>query len=251
MDIGPAFTRHRLFPVFSEKLYSLSLRTCATMCRRIVFPAIFASLAAHAEQLWLTQGVSARATDTVRLSFYNTVYMEHGEVFANEEAPTFRWTFATNWSVGCGITFYQSHREKEDGHHYWDFSSRPSENVALEWTGKCGNWTFFDSNRIYMYFRKGERDWVVYRNIFTVTAPAIPSAPWKPRPYLTQQIYFTGREGYGGLDRFSQFRTTAGLRLRPFECLTLSAYWQYRDIESKNGDWNQVRIVGLSATLLF
>lgn len=90
-----------------------------------------------------------------------------------------------------------------------------------------------------------------YRNIFTVTAPAIPSAPWKPRPYLTQQIYFTGREGYGGLDRFSQFRTTAGLRLRPFECLALSAYWQYRDIESRSGDWTQRRIVGMSATLLF
>ena len=213
--------------------------------------AIFISLTAYAEQIWLTQAVSAHATESFRVSFYNTVYMKHGEVFANEESPAFRWVFATNWSVGCGMTFSQSHRENEDGHYYWDFSSRPSENVALEWTGKCGNWNFFDSNRIYMYFRRGERDWVVYRNIFTATAPAIPSAPWKSRPYLTQQVYFTGREGYDGFDRFSQFRTTAGLRLRPLDHLLLSAYWQYRDIEAKNGDWSQVRVAGLSATVLF
>ena len=135
--------------------------------------------------------------------------------------------------------------------HHWALGPRPSENVALEWTGACGGWNFFDSNRIYMYFRKNERDWVVYRNIFTVTAPAIPGAPCKPRPYLTQQIYFTGREGYDGLDRFCQFRTTAGLRLRPFDCLFLAAYWQYRDIERKTGDWYQVRVAGLSATVLF
>ena len=213
--------------------------------------AALSSFSAYAEQIWLSQGVSAHATDSLRVSFYNTVYMEHGEVFANEESPAFRWLFATNWSVGCGITFSQSHRENEDGHYYWDFSSRPSENIALEWTGKCGGWNFFDSNRIYMYFRKGEHDWVVYRNIFSVTAPAIPGAPWKSRPYLTQQVYFTGREGYDGLDRFSQFRTTAGLRMRPLEWLSLAAYWQYRDIESKTGDWNQVRVAGVSATLLF
>ena len=54
-----------------------------------------------------------------------------------------------------------------------------------------------------------------------------------------------------GLDRFSQFRTTAGLRLRPFDSLILAAYWQYRDIERKTGDWYQARVAGLSATLLF
>ena len=214
---------------FQNNLFTQALCACCA--------AIFISLTARAEQIWLTQGVSAHATESFRVSFYNTVYMEHGEVFANEESPAFRWMFATNWSIGCGMTLSQSHRENEDGHYYWDFSSRPSENVALEWTGKYGDWNFFDSNRIYMYFRKGERDWVVYRNIFTATAPAIPSAPWKSRPYLTQQVYFTGREGYDGLDRFSQFRTTAGLRLRPLGCLSLAAYWQYRDIERKTGDW--------------
>jgi hypothetical protein len=221
--------------------------------------AIFISLPAHAEQLWLTQGALFHATDTLRLSLYNTIYMEHGEQFSNEVSPGFRWLFATNWSVGAGITFAQNRKSCEevtdDGetiiHHHWAMGPRPSENIALEWTGKCGGWNFFDSNRIYMYFRKGEHDWVVYRNIFTVTAPAIPSVPWKSRPYLTQQIYFTGREGYGGLDRFSQFRTTAGLRMRPLEWLSLAAYWQYRDIERKTGEWYQSRVAGLSATLLF
>lgn len=212
---------------------------------------LFALLPAHAEQVWLTQGVSAHATESLKFSLYNTVYMEHGEQFSNEESPSFRWSFATNWSVGAGMSFSQNRREMEGGRHRWDCSNRPSENIALEWTGKCGGWSFFDSNRVYMYFRKGERDWAVYRNIFTVTAPALSDASCNPRPYLTQQIYFTGREGYDGFDRFSQFRTTAGLRLRPLKYLSLAAYWQYRDIESKTGDWTQVRIVGLSALVLF
>lgn len=213
--------------------------------------ALLVALPAHAEKLWLTQGVSARATESLRCSFFNTLYIEHDGPYYNEESASFRWTFATNWSVGAGITFAQSHLEKEDGHDYWDFSKRPSKNIALDWTGKCGGWNFFDSNRVYTYFRKGERDWLVYRNLFTITAPAIPGAPWKSRPYLTQQAYFTGRESYNGLDRFSQFHTTVGLRLRPLECLSLAAYWQYRDIERKTGDWYQVRVAGLSATLLF
>ncbi len=211
----------------------------------------FPAFRLRAEQVWLTQGVSAHATDSLQASFFNTIYMEHGEPFYNEVSTSVRWTFATNWSVGCGMTFPQSRQEDEDGRHHWDLSNRPSENVALDWTKRYGSWNFFDSNRVYLYFRKDERDWAVYRNIFTITAPAIPGAPWNSRPYLTQQVYFTGRRGYDGLDRFSQFRTTAGLRLRPLEFLSLSAYWQYRDIESKNGNWNQVRIVGLSATLLF
>ena len=221
--------------------------------------AVLATLPLHAEQVWLTQGALFHATDSLRLSLYNTVYMEHGEQFSNEISPGFRWTFATNWSAGAGMTFAQNRRSREevtdDGeiivHHHWAMGPRPSENIALDWSRGIGGWNFFDSNRIYMYFRKNERDWVVYRNIFTVTAPAIPGAPCKPRPYLTQQIYFTGREGYDGLDRFCQFRTTAGLRLRPFDCLFLAAYWQYRDIERKTGDWYQVRVAGLSATVLF
>ena len=221
--------------------------------------AIFVSLPVRAEQLWLTQGALVKATDSLRLSLYNTIYMEHGEQFSNEVSPGFRWSFATNWSAGAGMTFAQNRRSREEVtdngetivHHHWAMGPRPSENFALEWTGKYGDWNFFDSNRIYMYFRKEERDWVVYRNIFSVTAPAIPHAPSNPRPYLTQYIYFTGRDGYDGLDRFYQFRTSAGLRLRPLERLSLSAYWQYRDIERKTGDWYQVRVVGLSATLLF
>ena len=220
---------------------------------------ILFSFPARAEQLWLTQGALVKATDSLRLSLYNTIYMEHGEQFSNEVSPGFRWAFATNWSVGAGMTFAQNRRSREevtdDGetviHHHWAMGPRPSENIALEWTGRYGGWNFFDSNRIYMYFRKEERDWVVYRNIFSVTAPAIPNAPCNPRPYLTQHIYFTGRDGYDGLDRFSQFRTTAGLRLRPFDCLILAAYWQYRDIERKTGEWYQARVAGLSATLLF
>ena len=221
--------------------------------------ATFVSLPAFAEQIWLTQGALFHATDTLRLSLYNTIYLEHGEQFYNEVSPAFRWAFAPNWSAGAGMTFPQSRRTSEvvtdDGetviHHHWAMGPRPSENVALEWTGKYGGWNFFDANSIYMYFRKDERDWIVYRNLFTVTAPAIPAVPCKPRPYLTQYVYFTGRDGYDGLDRFYQFRTTAGLRLRPLEILSLSAYWQYRDIERKTGDWYQVRAVGLSATLLF
>ena len=225
------------------------------MNKRIIFAAIFAvalsAFTVRAEQVWLTQGVSAQATDTLRTSFSNTHYMEHGDPFYNEISSSIRWSFATNWSAGCGMTFSQSRRKEEDGRHHWDFSNRPSEHVSLGWSGKCGSWNFIDSNRVYLYFRKDERDWAVYRNIFTLTAPAIPHTPWKLRPYLTQQVYFTGRRGYDGLDRFSQFRTTAGLRMRPLDSLSLSAYWQYRDIESKTGDWNQVRIVGLSATVLF
>ncbi len=213
--------------------------------------ALLAALPARAEKVWLTQGVSARATESFRCSFFNTLYLQHDGAYYNEDSSSFRWTFATNWAVGAGITFAQSHRENEDGHRYWDVSNRPSENIAFDWTGKYGDWNFFDSNRVYTYFRKGERDWLVYRNLFTVTAPAIPDAPWKSRPYLTQQAYFTGRESYNGLDRFSQFHTTLGLRLRPLECLSLAAYWQYRDIERKTGDWYQVRVVGLSATVLF
>ena len=49
--------------------------------------------------------VSYGQTDTLRLSLYNTIYLEHGEQFYNEVSPAFRWTFATNWSVGAGMTF--------------------------------------------------------------------------------------------------------------------------------------------------
>lgn len=213
--------------------------------------ALFISLPACAEQLWLTQGVSAHATESLRLSFFNTVYLEHGKQFSNEESLSFRLALTTNWSAGAGMSLSQNRRTREDGRHHWDCSNRPSENIVVDWAGRRGDWNFFDSHGVTLYFRKGERDWGIYRNIFTVTAPAIPRAPCNPRPYLTQHIYFTGRDGYDGLDRFYQFRTTAGLRLRPLDHLSLAAYWQYRDIQSRTGDRNQDYIAGLSATVLF
>jgi hypothetical protein len=135
--------------------------------------------------------------------------------------------------------------------HHWDWSGRPTEYLALDWRGKAGDWRLFDSNRVYMYFREARRDWATYRNIATVTAPALPALPWEPRPYLTQQIYFTDKDGYDGLDRFSQFRWAPGLRLKPVECLFVSLYWQYRDIETKPGVWKSSRVAGLSASLVF
>ena len=63
--------------------------------------ALFISLPACAEQLWLTQGVSAHATESLRLSFFNTVYLEHGKQFSNEESLSFRLALTTNWSAGA------------------------------------------------------------------------------------------------------------------------------------------------------
>ena len=222
-----------------------------------------AAAAAKGEQLWLSQGASVHATDALRFTLSNTMYTEHGEHFANEIAPSFRFRFSPNWSAGGGMTFAQNRVEREvpvDGagedaapivRHHWDWSGRPSEHVALDWSAKAGGWSVLDSNRVYLYFREGERDWAVYRNIFTVTAPPLPGIPWTPRPYFTQQLYFSGRHCYAGLDRFSQFRTIVGLRARPLDHLQLSGYWQFRDIENTSRHWNQVRIVGFSANLLF
>ena len=213
--------------------------------------AVLASLQASAEQLWLGQGVSVRATESLRLGFHNTIYVVHGKHCYNEEVPSIRWSFASNWTAVAGMTFAQALTQNEGGRHHWIIADRATEHFALDWHVQCGGWYFNDSNCIYTYFREGERDWPVYRNVATVTAPKIPLMPCSPRPYLSQQVYLTGRERYSGLDRFSQFHTTIGMGMRPFDCLYLAAYWQCRNIESQTEDWTQVRVAGLSATLLF
>lgn len=242
---------------------------CST---RLLAPVMLALAApCAAEQIWLSQGVSAQATDSLRFTFSNTAYIEHREHFSNEEAGSFRWTFAEHWAAGAGASISQDHVETgtanleeapsddEDdssaipsgGHRRWDCSGRPTEHVALDWFHEVGGWHFLNSNRLYFYFREGERDWAVYRNIATVTAPAIPNIPWSPRLYLTQFIYVTDRDGYSGLDRINQFRWVAGLRVLPCEHFALTAYWQFRDIETSPDEWIRIRIVGLSANLLF
>ena len=227
--------------------------------RFLALAAALAAFCARGEQLWLSQSVSLPATEALRLSFSNTVYMEHGEHFANEEAAGFRHALAPGWSAGGGITFGQDRVERiteesgdgEKRRKRWVWSKRPSENLALDWCGTYGGWTVFDGQRFDLYFRRGERDWPLYRNIGSVTAPPVPGLPWNPRPYVTQQIYFTAREGYAGLDRFCQFRWGAGVRTAPLENLAVSVYWQYRDIEDKTGEWVSYRVAGVSAALAF
>lgn len=238
---------------------------------RSLLVALVLALPCAAEQLWLTQGVGVQTSDAVRFAFSNTVYVEHGHAFSDEEAGSFRWAFAEHWAVGGGASVSQNRVEtrgadpeesasggedgsfgtESGGHRHWDCGGRPTEHLALDWSREAGGWNFLDSNRLYFHFRPGERDWIVYRNIATVTAPPVPDIPWKPRPYLTQFVYVTDRDGYGGADRFSEFRWVAGLSARPAEHLSLAAYWQYRDIESPPGDWTSIRIAGLSAQLLF
>ena len=213
---------------------------------RIALCAWACAVAAPAEQVWLGRSISVQATESLKLSLSNTTYIEHEKHFANEEAASFRWTFAPGWSAGAGITFGQDRIE-----HHWVWSNRPTEHVAVDWRGDFGGWSLFDSNRFDLKFRKGERDWVVYRQIATVTAPVVPHIPWTPRPYLSQQIYVSSRECFSGLDRFSQFRWSVGVRLTPTEPLHVSAYWQYRDIEQPEGNWTSFRIAGLSAALVF
>ena len=253
---------------FKIPLFVSAVKTIAAV-------AAMASISLHAEQVWLSQGVSAPATDALRVGFSNTLYTEHGEHFANEEAVTLRYRVAERWQVGCGITFSQDRIETGgrpampdeeargdeadsplddiDGpvRHRWKFSKRPTEHAVLVWDGGLGDWDFSMTHRLDFYFREGTRDWIVYRNISSATAPALPRLPWTPRPYVAQQIYFTGRDNYSGWERFSQFRWFAGLRLRPCDRLSLSAYWQYRDIETAPGDWSQFRVAGLSANLSF
>ena len=213
--------------------------------------AVLALLQASAEQLWLGQGVSVRATESLRLGLHNTIYIVHGKHCYNEEVPSIRWAFSSNWTAVAGMTFAQTLAQTEGGRQHWIVADRATEHFSLDWHGRCGGWHFNDANCIYMYFREGERDWPVYRNVATVTAPKIPLMPCNPRPYLSQQVYLTGREKYSGLDRFSQFNTTVGMGMRPFECLNIAAYWQYRNRELQDGDWMQTRVAGLSATLLF
>lgn len=227
-----------------------------------------AAAAARAEQAWFSQIVSAEAAPKLRVTLSNTVYTEHGEHFANEEGANFRYSFAPGWSAGAGVCYGQDRvlrgadadgadapadaKTGPDGaRHHWVFHHRPTEHVSVDWRGSFGGWDLADANRFDLYFRKGERDWPLYRNIASLFAPAVQSLPWEPRPYLTQQIYFTGREGLSGPDRFCQFRWGAGLRVRPAENLFVSAYWQYRDIESDDGRWNSFRVAGLSTSLTF
>lgn len=201
---------------------------------------------AFAEQLWLSQSASFHPVDSLRLNFSNTTYCEHGKHFANEEAVSFRQTVSEHWSAGAGITWGQDKIEK-----HWERSDRPTEHVSFDWLHDFGDWTVFDAQRFDLMFREGERNWVIYRNIGTLFAPTIPNIPWSPRPYLTQQIYFSTRECFTGFDRFSQYRAGPGVRLNPANHFFLSTYWQYRDIELPDGEWVQFRIIGISAALAF
>ena len=251
-----------------------SRATSAQLFVAAVAALVASASATRAEQVWFTQGVSVSAAERLRLNFSNTCYTEHGEHFANEEAANFRWRFADGWSIGPGVTFSQDHvvkgkpplsnaddeenggegeveEEAGGGRHHWRFSKRPTENLAVVWLGSSGGWDFSVTSRFDFYFREGMRDWIQYRNIAGVTAPAVAGIPWSPRPYIAQQVYFTGRDGYSGWERFSQFRWFAGLRLRPSETLFLSAAWQYRQIETAPDDWLSVRVVGISANLVF
>lgn len=197
-----------------------------------------------AEQAWFGQAVAVRPAEGLRLNFSNTTYTEHEKHFANEEAASFRQTLTEGWSAGAGITWGQ---DKIDG--TWHGSGRPTEHVSFDWTGAFGGWTVFDAQRFDLKFREGERDWVVYRNIGSVTAPPLPDLPWSPRPYATEQFYVSSRECYAGHDRFCQLRLGGGVRLHPDERLSLSVYWQYRDIERPDGSWDQFRVAGISALL--
>lgn len=252
------FRRHVTSPPAS------TARSAVLRVRAVVFATAFAFAClaapiAGAEQVWLGQSVSLPATENVRLTFSNTTYTEHGDHFANEEAASFRWRFAPNWSAGAGITFGQDRVDRvaeadgdaDGGGKRWVWSSRPTEHVSLDWSGTYGGWTFFNAQHLDLYFRKDERDWPLYRNIGSLTAPPVPGLPWRPRPYLTEQIYFSGRECFTGFDRFNQVRLGAGVRLHPCENLMLSAYWQYRDIEQLDGAWEQFRVAGISAALVF
>lgn len=229
--------------------------------RLITILAVAVAIVATAaeEQVWLSQGVTVLVTDSARFTLSNTMYLEHGEYFCDEEAFSARWKLSERWAVGGGASYSQDRVERVRGEppddvyirHHWDWSGRPTEHLALDWSYPVGDWIFMDSHRIYMYFREDERDWAVYRNIATVTAPPVPHLPWSPRPYFTQFIYFSGRDCYDGHDRFSQFRSVIGMSVTPLEHLSLSAYWQYRDIETPSCDWVQFRIVGFYAKLVF
>lgn len=215
------------------------------ICAAALFAAAHFSLPLFGEQLWLGQSVSVPAAENLRLTFSNTIYTEHEKHFANEEAVSFRYSFSQCWSAGGGITWGQDKVEK-----HWVESGRPTEHVSLDWLGCYGDWAFFNAQRFDLYFREGERDWLLYRNIGSVTAPPVVRIPWTPRPYLTQQIYFSGRECFTGTDRFNQFRWGCGVRLNPCDGFYLSLYWQYRDIERSDGEWDQFRVAGISAALV-
>lgn len=252
----------------------MTFRTPTALFVAAVAALVASASAARGGQVWFTQGVSVPAAERLRLNFSNTCYTEHGEHFANEEAANFRWSFDGNWSAGLGVTFSQDHvvkgepasagaddennggedeyDEKTDGgRHRWRFSKRPTENLAVVWRGSAGEWDFSVTSRFDFYFREGMRDWVQYRNIAGITAPAVTEKAWTPRPYAMQQVYFTGRDDYSGWGRFCQFRWFAGLRLRPSDTHSLSAAWQIRRIETLPDEWHSIRVVGLSANLIF
>ncbi len=202
--------------------------------------------AALAEQVWYGQSAAVQATDALRLLFSNTTYTEHGDHFANEEAVSFRHRVSEHWLVGAGITWGQNKIGKT-----WHHADRPTEHVSFDGIWTLGGWTVFDAQHFNLYFREGERDWVLYRNIGSLTAPPVPEVPWMPRPYLSEQIYLASRECFTGFDRFCQLRLGGGVRLQPAENLTMFVYWQYRDIERPDGEWKQFRIAGMSLALAF
>ena len=206
-----------------------------------------------ANQVWLTQGVSACASDSLRLGFYNSLYTEHARHNANEDGGWLNWKFSGNWSLGAGITHLQyKYEDEESGLRHWKLSSRPYERASLNWrASSAGGFDFLDSNVVEFFFRKDTPDWMVYKNLFTVTAPAVPGVPWKPRPYGTQCIYVSGEDKFDGMEHFSQFHYIAGLSLRPADCLLMTLWWQYRRIETNPDEWTNLRIIGLSTTLLF
>lgn len=231
--------------------------------------ALFVGLSASTalpEQLWLSQGATGQVSESLRLGLHNTSYFEHEEHICNEEAATLRLAMTDRWGATATITFSQDRVEEEIGaeggedngdglarrlRKTWDFGTRPTESISFDWNRGLGGWCVMDVNRFDFKFREGERDWAVYRNISTLTAPPLPGFPWSPRPYAKQQIYFTGRQGWNGLHRFCEFRWVVGLAVRPVECLGLSCYWQYRTRETLPHEWEQFRIVGIGTSLTF
>lgn len=230
--------------------YAMRFRCRALKLALLLIPLLAVPCAAN--QVWLTQGASARASDSLRLGFYNSLYTEHARHNSNEDGIWLNWNFSDNWSLGAGMTHSQyKYKDRESGLRHWKLSNRPSETASLRWRASARGVDFLDSNVFEFFFRADKPDWLVYKNLFTVTAPAVPGVPWKPRPYGTQCIYVSGEEKFDGMEHFSQFHYIAGFSLRPANCLLLALYWQYRRIEKNPDDWTNLRITGLSTTLLF
>ncbi len=58
------------------------------VARLITILAVAVAIVATAadEQVWLSQGVAVHVTDSVHFTLSNTMYLEHGEYFCDEEA---------------------------------------------------------------------------------------------------------------------------------------------------------------------